>query len=278
MKEEPPAYDNHVHLRPDGRGKEAAKEFRAAGGSGMTLVNLPYPHIPVSNAEDIAESYRVTLHMAEEARSVPGLQVNVALGPYPVLLIPLSERYGLEKAEGIMMEAVDMAVALVQEGLAEALGEVGRPHFPVEAPIWESSNRILQHAMDRASECACPVIIHSESATSESMREFASMADSASLPRGMVIKHFAPPLNTAESGHGVLTSLPASRKAVREALKNDGPFLLETDYIDDPDRPGAVMSINSVPKRVKSLLASGEMDSETAWHIGRYLPERLYRR
>lgn len=75
-----------------------------------------------------------------------------------------------------------------------------------------------------------------------------------------------------------MPSVPASRKAAREALKNDGPFLLETDYIDDPERPGAVMSINSVPKRVKALLASGEMSLETAWRIGQHLPERLYHR
>lgn len=278
MKEDPPAYDNHVHLRPDGRGKQAVKEFRDAGGTGMTLVNLPYEHIPVCTAEDIAESYRVTLHMAEEARSVPGVHVNVALGPYPVLLLHLSERYGLQNAEDIMMEAVNMAVDHVQKGLAQALGEIGRPHFPVPPFIWESSNRILQYAMDRAAECACPVIIHSESATSETMKEFASMADSASLPRDMVIKHFAPPLNTAESGHGVIPSVPASRKAAREALQNNGSFLLETDYIDDPERPGAVMSINSVPKRVKALLAAGEMSPEWAWRIGEQLPERLYRR
>jgi TatD-related deoxyribonuclease len=276
--ERAPIYDNHVHLRPDGRGVEALREFQQAGGTGITLVNLPYPHLPVRSKEDIVESYRVTLRMAQQARLLPDLEVNVALGPYPVLLMGLEELHGLQRAEGIMMQAVDEAAGLVEAGEAQALGEVGRPHFPVPEPIWLSSNRILSHAMRRASELGCPVVIHSESATPESMAEFAAMADAAGLERHRVVKHFCGPLNRPELSHGILGSLPASRKTVREALENGGPFLLETDYVDDPEKPGAVMSINSVPKRVKAMLASGEMGLETAWAIGQDTPRRLYRR
>lgn len=272
-----PIYDNHVHLRPDGRGVGALKEFQEAGGTGITLVNLPYPQIPVNGLKDIVDSYRLTLSLAEEARGLTGLEVNVAIGPYPVLLMTLEGRHGLEAAEAIMTAAVDRALTLVRDGEAQALGEVGRPHFPVPGPIWEASNRILLHAMRGAAEIGCPVIIHSESAVPEAMAEFASMADKAGLDRARVVKHFSGPLNRPELCHGILPSMPASRKALREALDNGGPFLLETDYIDDPERPGAVMSINSVPKRVKSMLSNGEMDERTAWAIGEDIPRRLYR-
>jgi len=272
-----PIYDNHVHLRPDGRGMEALKEFQAAGGTGITLVNLPYPQIPVNGLNDILDSYRLTMDQAMQAREMPGLEVNVAIGPYPVLLMTLEESHGLESAEAIMIAAVDCALDLVRDGEAQAIGEVGRPHFPVPEPIWQASNRILLHAMCGAADIGCPVIIHSESAVPEAMAEFASMADKAGLDRGRVVKHFSGPLNRPELCHGVLPSLPASRKALREALDNGGPFLLETDYIDDPQRPGAVMSINSVPKRVKAALSNGEMDERTAWSIGEDIPRRLYR-
>ena len=43
-----PAYDNHLHLSPSGRNIEALKEFKAAGGTGLTLVTLPYQEVIIS--------------------------------------------------------------------------------------------------------------------------------------------------------------------------------------------------------------------------------------
>jgi len=266
-----------VHLRPDGRDLEALREFRDAGGSGLTLVNLPASDVLSGGLETFLGSYRWTINMAVKAREELGLEVNVAIGPYPVLLLPLAEALGPEKAEAVMIEAVDAAAALVAAGEAQALGELGRPHFPVEPEIVETSNRILAHAMGRASEVGCPLIIHSESAGTEEMAGFAAMADNAGLRRERVLKHFSAPLNRPELSHGLITSVPASRSALREAIANGGPFLLETDYLDDPERPGAVMAIRTVPRRVKAMLASNEMDERLAWEIGQELPRRLYR-
>lgn len=276
MTSHPPAYDNHVHIRPDGLGTDALREFERTGGTGITLVNLPYPQIRVRNAGDFVEQYRLTMDMAERAGRETGLLVNVALGPYPVLLIPLREEHGPEAAEEIMMEAMEEAARLVSEGRAQALGEIGRPHFPVDEAVRESSDRILTRGMELAREVGCPVVIHCESATPETMEGLARMADRCSLPRDRVVKHSAPALTTEELGHGILCSVPASRKTVRQALAQGGPFLMETDYIDDPGKPGAVMSITSVPKRVRGMTSSGEMDEETAWRIGHDIPARLY--
>ena len=37
----PRAFDAHFHLNPGELGKEAVKRFKASGGSGINLVNLP---------------------------------------------------------------------------------------------------------------------------------------------------------------------------------------------------------------------------------------------
>ena len=270
-----PIYDNHVHLNPEGRNVEALRVFEAAGGTGLTLVTLPYREVPISSGEDFLRSFRITLSLAERGRDATGLRINVAVGPYPVLIIPLAENYGLERAERIMAEGMEAAARLVSDGMADAIGEVGRPHFPVAQEISEASDRVLMKGMELAQDIGCPVIIHSES-ESNTYGDLRRMADSAGLDPGRVIKHSSRPLVTESETLGIMPSIPASRIATREARAKGNRFMLETDYIDDPGNPSAVMSINTVPKRIKAMTASGEMSDEDVHRICGEIPQRLY--
>ena len=272
-----PIYDNHIHMDPKGRNLAAIKDFVEAGGTGFTLVNMPYHHIPVSTSEDLLKGYETTMSQAITVREKFGLKVNVAVGPYPVLLIGLAERFGIEEAEKIMIRGMDIAAELVAEGRVEAIGEVGRPHFPVSDQINEASERILQYGMEKARECSCPVIIHSES-SDETMQWLADVADKARLDRGMVIKHVSPPLVLESENKGILPSVAASRSSIREAVSKGNRFMLETDYIDSLERPDVVLPVTTVPKRIKGLLSSGELSDETVWKICSDIPERMYSR
>ena len=273
-----PAYDNHLHLSPSGRNIEALREFQAAGGTGLTLVTLPYPEVMISDGEDFVRSFGITLSLAEKAREMTDLRINVSVGPYPVLLISLAERFGLEKAERIMIEGMEHAAALVADGKANSLGEIGRPHFPVDdVRIIDASNRILLRGMELAHEVDCPVIIHCES-EDYTDRSLAELADEAGLDRGKVIKHSSPPWVTPEETHGVMPSIPASRSLIREALSKGDRFMIETDFIDDPMKPNAIMAVTSVPKRIKGLSQSGELSEEQIHRMCEDIPDSLYRR
>ena len=108
-----PAYDNHLHLSPSGRNIDALREFQAAGGTGLTLVTLPYQEVIISDGSDFRRSFDITLSLAAKAREMTDLKVNVSVGPYPVLLLSLTERFGLEKAERIMIEGMEIAASFV---------------------------------------------------------------------------------------------------------------------------------------------------------------------
>ena len=273
-----PAYDNHLHLSPSGRNIDALREFQAAGGTGLTLVTLPYPEVMISDGDDFIRSFGITLSLAEKAREMTDLKINVSVGPYPVLLISLAERFGLEKAEKMMIEGMEHAAALVADGKANSLGEIGRPHFPVDdVRIIEASNRILLRGMELAHEVDCPVIIHCES-EDYTDRSLAELADEAGLDRGKVIKHSSPPWVTPEETHGVMPSIPASRSLIREALSKGDRFMIETDFIDDPMKPNAIMAVTSVPKRIKGLNQSGELSEEQVHRMCEDIPDSLYRR
>ncbi len=271
-----PLYDDHLHLSPAGRNIDALREFRAAGGTGLTLVNLPYAEVQVSEAEDFRRQYRITAGFASQARDL-GLRVHTAVGPYPILLIHLAEHLGLERAESIMVEGMDIAASMVASGEADLIGEVGRPHFPCDRKYVDACNRVLQHGMDLAADIGCPVMIHCET-DDDTFSSLAHMADSAGLPRKMVIKHSSPAASRGDSTCGLSVSVPASRTLLRGSLSAGGVFMAETDYIDDPARPGAIMSVTTVPKRIKGLYSSGEMSEEDVIRVCQDIPDELYAR
>jgi TatD-related deoxyribonuclease len=271
-----PILDNHVHLHPKGRNVEAAKDFAKAGGTHLVLSHLPYEMAPVNEAKDFAESYKITLELAESVRRGVDIGVEVTVGPYPVLLIGLADRHGLKNAMEIMRAGMEAAQELVLQGKAIGIGEIGRPHFPVEYELLSASNEIMSYGMSLAKEADCPVILHTESATPDSMREIALMADRVGLPRHKVVKHYCPPLVTDEESSGLFPSVLASRTAVGEALSKSTRFLMETDYLDDVNRPGAVMAITTVPKRTKAFLQTGQMSEEQAHRIHLDNPKKVY--
>lgn len=270
-----PVYDNHLHLSPDGRGIAALEEFKAAGGTGLTLVTLPYRQVHIFKADDFSDSFAIAENLARQGREKTGLTINLAVGPYPVLLLGLAEKHGLEEAEAIMKGGTDIAASMVREGRAAAIGEIGRPHFAAPEEIMEASDRILRYGMELARECGCPVIVHCES-DDNTFRSLREIADAARLDPGMVVKHFSAPAVDTAVNHGIMPSIPASRKTLAEALSVGDRFMVETDYIDDPDNPSAVMSVNTVPKRIRALVESGKASEETVWKICGDIPSRLY--
>jgi TatD-related deoxyribonuclease len=271
-----PILDNHVHLQPQGHCVEAVKEFAKAGGTHLILSHLPYEEVRVRTAADFPLSYDITLKLAARCRSETEVGVDVTVGPYPVLLIHLAEKKGLEKAIEIMKAGMESAQKLVMEGKAVGIGEIGRPHFPVPTEINEASNQIMMYGMQLAKEAGCPVILHTESTTPENMREMALMADKVGLPRNKVVKHYSPPLVLEDENSGLFPSVLAKKEQTIEALGKGSRFLLETDYLDDLRRPGAVLSITTVPKRTITLMQSGQMTEEQAYKIHVDNPLQVY--
>ncbi|MGI0150166.1 MAG: TatD family hydrolase [Thermoplasmata archaeon] len=271
-----PIFDNHIHLRPEFKGVEAAKEFERAGGTAILLTHSPYEDIPIRRAEDYDRAYEKTLAMAEAVRRATHLQVFVALGPYPVELLGLREAIGPEGAIEAMRSGIDRAAQLIQDEKAVAFGEIGRPHFPVPGDVVAACNRLLGYAMQRAKELGCAVVLHTEDPTPTTFAEFARIASEASLPVDRVVKHHSTPLTRPEDNHGVVPSILAKEILVAEAMRGRPRFLLETDYIDDPRRPGAVLGPATVPKKTRAWLASGLLSEEACELIHKVLPEKTY--
>ena len=272
-----PIFDNLIHFRPENLGVEGAKRFEQAGGTALLLTHSPYDDLPINRGADYDQAYRKTLGMAEAIRTGTQLQVFVALGPYPVEFLHLKEVLGFEGAVGAMHEGVDLAARHIAQGRAVAIGEIGRPHFPVGPDVIKACNDVIGYAMDAAKRLGCAVVLHTEDPTPEIFAEFAEMARTAGLDRNRVVKHHSTPWARPEDTHGLVPSLLAKEELVSAALPSGLGFLLETDYIDDPQRPGAVLGPATVPRKTKAWIEKGLLTEEQAWVIHKDLPERTYR-
>jgi TatD-related deoxyribonuclease len=268
--------DNHFHIRSSGRNVEAAKEFERAGGTHLIVAHLPHKECMIEKDGNHGPGFELTLSLAERVRRETGLKVFVTVGPYPVELIRLAERMPLPESIEVMKKGMETAANLVNEGKTIAIGEIGRPHFPVDSSILEASNEILSYGMELAAGVGCPVVLHTESATPEVFKELAVIAYSAGLDRERVIKHFSTPIVDPERNSGLFPSIVSSRRNIAEAISQGNRFLMETDYLDDLKRPGAVLGPATVPKRTKAFLADGAFSEEDAFRIHKDNPERVY--
>lgn len=271
-----PVLDNHMHLQEQGDNVEAVKRFERAGGTHLIVSHLPYHDLREWDENGYEPIYERTVELAERCMEETLVKIFVTLGPYPVDLVQLEEKVGLERAEDILMRGMDLASEYVEQGKAIALGEIGRPHFDVSKEVLQASNRIMKYGMERAADLGCPVVLHTESTTPELCEEIGELADDVGLKRDKVVKHYSPPLVAEDENHGLFPSILANVDNIKEAVSKGKRFMLETDYLDDPKRPGAVLGIKNVPKKTRQLYEEGDLNEEDLWKIHKENPEEVY--
>ena len=272
-----PILDDHFHLNRSGRFLEAAKDFQRVGGTDLVLVHCPDFASPPTTRLGHIDSYQNTIDMAEEVKSL-GLGVRVILGPHPAAFAHQFESLG-DRAEENYWDSIETALNFVHEGKAHGIGEVGRPHWQVTDDIWSRSNALLLETMSLAAREKLPLQLHVEGESDETYSELAAMADKAGLERKKLVRHYAPPNVSQEYTHGLTPSVLAGSGSIEKLLatieSTSHGFMLETDYMDDLKRPGAVLGPKTVPKRTRQLLEAG-LDEEYLWNAHQDLPEQIY--
>ena len=254
-----PVTDDHIHIDPlNGRGIEAAKDFQRAGGTHLFLVSKPSWSLSVhpSRGSDYRAVFDETIRVAGLIEEI-GLVVYPVLGVHPAEISRLSERMPLQEAAEVMKGGIDCAAAYVEEGKAVAL-KSGRPHYEVPPEVWSVSNDILGHALDRAAGCKCALQVHAESGPCE---DVAGMAKKAGVPVERVVKHYGSPETPLHP------SLIARHEAIPQMVRERRVFTMESDFMDENSRPGAVTGPKSVPRYTNQLLRDGLITTDDCFRI-----------
>ncbi|MCI4360577.1 MAG: TatD family hydrolase [Thermoplasmata archaeon] len=252
-----PIVDHHAHLSPGGEGVGAARRFAAAGGTDLFLATQNYgATAPTSLAEYVAQ-FETTERLAQQVREETHVHVHVVIAPYPIDLLAQSERLGPVGAVELQTGAIDVAGKWVREHRAVALGEVGRPHFPIDPSLLDHVDSVFRHALEVARDVGCPAVVHCADLDAAGYRELAGLAASVSFPVQRLVKHYARSLTPDSERLGVVPSYLAKRELVDQLRAERAPWFLETDFLDDPARKGAVLDLTTVPKRARAIAALG---------------------
>ncbi|MDD1673107.1 MAG: TatD family hydrolase, partial [Methanomicrobiales archaeon] len=188
------------------------------------------------------------------------------LGVHPAEISRLTEYLPLEEARDLMKGALSRAAVHVYEGRAIAL-KSGRPHYPVDEDLLQASNEVLSHALQLGKECSCAIQVHAESGPCADIME---MARAVGMSPDRVVKHYAVPETP------LIPSLMATHEAIPALCREKRWFTMESDYMDENSRPGAVIGPRSVPRMTHRLLENGSISEEDAHRIHVITPERVY--
>ncbi|WP_435175309.1 TatD family hydrolase [Halorussus sp. AFM4] len=266
-----PVLDDHLHLDPDhGRGIEAVKDFARSGGTHLLVVNKPSWLLGVEpeTGEEFRPVFETTIDVVSRADEVLDGRAWPVLGVHPGLVSKLVDDrgYAPEEARDLMQAGLDLAAEYVDAGEVVAL-KTGRPHYDTTDAVWEASNAVLRHGLALGAERGCAVQLHTEA--SEDLTEIAEWAEDAGLDPLKVVKHYA-----AGELAGPTPSVMSEKDRLERAAERGEPFLMETDFVDDPDRPGAVMGPKTVPRRVRWMREEGYDDAVRTAHVE--TPKRVY--
>ena len=266
-----PVLDNHLHLDPrHGRGIDAVTDFANSGGTHLLVVNKPSWLLGVEpeTGEDFRAVFEETVDIVEQATDVLRGRAWPVLGVHPALVSKLVDDRGYdpEEAAELMKAGLETAAEYAADGPAVAL-KSGRPHYDVTEAVWEASNAVIRRALELAAETGVAVQLHTEE--TDDLADVAGWAEDAGLQPERVVKHYA-----AGPVEGVTPSVMCRKDYLEAAIESGVPFLMETDFIDDPDRPGAVMGPKTVPRRVDWLLENGHGEAVRRAHVE--VPETVY--
>lgn len=263
-----PITDDHIHIDPvNGRGVEAAKDFFRAGGTHIFLVSKPSWSLSVipGCGADYAAVFEETIRVAHLIEEI-GVVVFPVLGVHPAEISRLSDRMPLPDAVEVMKAGIRCAAGYVKDGRAVAL-KSGRPHYEVSPEVRTASDEILMHALECARECRCALQVHAETGP---CTDIAEMARKAGVPVEHVVKHYGSPDTPLHP------SLIAKHEAIPQLAHEHRAFTMESDFMDENDRPGAVIGPKSVPRFTNQLLRQGLITEEDCFRIHGETIEKVY--
>ena len=282
-----PIWDTHLHLDLEARGLSAAQDFSNAGGTHICLVHKPsFPSRLPQSIEQVDQAYRKTLDLAAMIRERIEIDVRVILGPHPVVWEKQIHTLGMERSSQLHLDSVELALNYCAEGKAVALGEVGRPHYQVTEEIWSAANTQLETVMRMASQAGFPIQLHVEDNGAETNAELAEICDRSGLSRKNAVHHYASADVSQSFTHGLSSSVSMGKGSIFDLMntfdKCASTWTMETDYLDDPNRPGAVLGPKTVPKRTQQLvedllkLRGRDEVEDVLMHVHSIWPGQLY--
>lgn len=260
--------DAHAHVSPLGLGAETvAKRFKSVGGWFMALVSLPPNHYGFSmGLEGIIKSFESHVTECTRARG-EGIKVACLAGIHPAYvdeLVRVAGSHRTNKVLEIVEKALEYLRKLRLDGRIDGLGEFGRPHYKTLPESVVVNEIALRKALEICKDTDSLIHLHTEQgglATVASVDYLARLI--GVLKNKVVFHHVSTSLAGTVEEFGYVMTVLGHEDLLTNVLESKiTNALVESDFIDDPRRPGAVMYPWDISREVGKLMSRGEY-SET---------------
>ncbi|MEM0367967.1 MAG: TatD family hydrolase [Desulfurococcaceae archaeon] len=264
--------DVHLHVNPvRGLGAEkVAKKFKSKGGWFISIISLPPYHYGFTDMS--VESYRKSLDLitreAMKAKTY-GLEVVKFLGFHPA---EIDNYYKLGVRSDKLLKLVDEVFELMEsalrDNLIDGIGEVGRQHYGTSPERFVFSESVMIRALMLARDYNVPIQLHLEQGGLATAYSIKLLAGTLGISTEKTIIHHAN-LETAiwSDSYGVVFTAPIRYFDERYASNKWRYCMIESDYIDDPSRPGASAYPWEIPDTINKFIEKNVLTEEQAYKI-----------
>lgn len=266
--------DSHLHTNPlKGIGAKAvAERFIKSGGWFVAIVSLPPTSLGLDpSLEGFTKSLELTISECRAARE-KGLRVSCLGGYHPAMVDKMIDKLGmkLEEAYEVSIKSIDMAIKYIKKGVLDGIAEIGRPHYQVKPHYVVLADMILDYALEGVRDVDGIAHLHLEEGGWATAKDIDSRVKRLRIKRERIAMHHAKPgLAEYALSMGIPVTIPALYpiiKAISGKL-GEGIYMFESDYIDDPSRPGKVIYPWEVAENTKKAMKEGLLDEEKAYRI-----------
>ncbi len=265
--------DAHMHSNPvEGLGaRRIAEKFKDVGGWFIALVMLPPYHYGFKNGglDDYRRSIELLLEEAGRIRET-GLKTRVLAGFHPAEIDEYVRRgMGLEEILELADKVFRLIVDYHRRGLIDGIGEVGRQHYSTTPARIIASELVMLKAFEYARDNDMIIHLHLEQGGYVTVESIKILSEYKGLPKKNVFLHHVSPREAVwAEKYEFNYTLPAKYKTLKKALQNrPGKALVESDFIDDPRRPGVSSYPWDIPVRLKQLIDEEVVDEEYVYRI-----------
>ena len=276
-----PISDAHCHVNPGGLGGfKIASKFRVAGGWFIALVSLP-PHYYGYDLSTEGMLKAIDSHVAECRRArEAGIKVACIAGMHPAVIDRLVRVVGPARA-GEAVSRAERVIKYLRElrrrGVIDGFGEFGRPHYKTLPESVVANEVILTKVFEVMEDEGGVIHLHLEQGGALTVHSVHTMLRGYNVrPEKVVFHHSTVKMIGEAVKHHYAATLTGRRGLIKAASRacTNAYCMIESDYIDDPSRPGAVMYPWEIAEEVSAVISE---DGSTADAVVRMLVDNVVR-
>lgn len=279
-----PIADGHSHVSSLGIGPaQLARKFKESGGWFMALVSLPPHYYGLEDTpENLVRAVQIQAELCSRARD-EGLSVTCIGGVHPATVDRIIKSASGDPMKTLdrVLQAVESIIGMVANNVIDGLGEFGRPHYKTLPASFVANELVLLRVLEASKDMSIPLHLHLEEAgtlTVHAIDKLTNILGIRELSK-IVFHHSSITMSKEALKRGYSATLTGRRQII-DKMKSAGVIvpgaMLESDYIDDPKRPGIVMYPWEISENVRKAVEDGIIDEDDAYVLGVESVKKVY--